>query len=171
MKIPVLYLVLGILVIAVLTGLKMEMKTIGLKADEETRIQAAKDLREYSNRVRNIKSAEFAMKRGMAFFKTKDFERAEMLFSQAAEIDKNYHDAQFYKGYSKLKLIEKHKSDLSAEKQQEKLEEARNVLLAAQKLNPLSPLDNKILAMVYEQQGNDKEAQLWYARFKEVGGK
>lgn len=170
MKIRVLYIVLAVIVVATLGIMQRNIHIIEHEAERKAEISRVKDVELYRQHAQNIKDPEYAVKRGLAYLKRNETEKACIVFERAAKLDTNYRDGSFYLGYAYLVDLKKRQNKLGGNEKITQLNNARKALLAAQKIDPLYPMTNKLLGIVAEMSGDDKEKQLWYARYNTVNG-
>lgn len=166
-RIPVIYIVIALLAVGAVFAVKSKVNAIAAEAKQMEQKNQVNILESYQDHVRSMKDGPYALGRGWRYLQAKDYGRAVIVLEKAMELDKNSRDAAFYLGYAKLMQISNLKSqnDIRAG-----LNQAKDTLLAAQRLDPLFPTTNKLLGFTYEQLGNDKESTVWYARYKAVGG-
>lgn len=168
MRIPLSYIALFILTIVTLFLANGQYKKIALEADRQVKIAEKRQLREFKVHSAKLTDPVFATKRGISYINAKQSERACMVLERAAQLDANYRDSSLYLGYAYLKDIGMRKNELTEKQKKVAVEKAKKTLLNAQKIDPLHPLTNQLLAIIAQMQNNDKEKSLWYARYETV---
>ena len=89
---------------------------------------------------------------------------ALVCFKVASEKDKNYRDAFFYLGYSYLKKTEKQNNNETTEQENN----AKEAFLKAKDLDPLYAQTYEFLAYIYNNLGDEENAQLCYNKYQEL---
>lgn len=176
MKIRLLYLITGFVVVVMFGVVKIQENKITGRASEYNILVYNESVENYRKNTINVKNGLLATKRGWRFLKDGKTEIAIALLERADKLEEDYRDAPLYLGYAYMqKVTESGKKnyfdmvvELNNDEKQQLLNRAKDRLLVAQKIDPLNPLTNKLLGIVYKSLDNDKESELWYARYEEV---
>lgn len=170
MKIPVTYLILTLIVFGTLVWMRAGLKQINEVAIKSAMAQEVKDVKNYQTSVNKVTDVNFATKRGLQFLKNGDTQKATAMLAQATRLDQNYREAWFYAGYAYLEDLKKRQSYLSITERNKILDSAKYTLTQAQKIDPLYSMTYKLLAVISENENDDKSKSLWYARYETVTG-
>lgn len=180
MKIPITYLILVVMIVGAFLGVRFYSQKMMARVNEEIQRENEANLAKYRENVQSQKDGVLATKRGLMWLKAEDPKRAIMILERARQLEPNYREAAVYLGYAHLQLINKSlakatwgmwQMTLTPDEQHNELLEAKEALVAGERIDPLWPLTNQLLGLTYEKLGDDKDAKLCYDRFKALGGK